>query len=342
MFASRRIFPDMDDDLFDVATGPSDEGIADDIQDRLARLNRTGATRTAALGGESEEREGRSRVAMIVTGSVAAIAVLVIGFTLMSRAGDAPVAAQPTTTVSAATIATPSTSLLPPPTEPVPIPATLAPVPPTEQLTVPATVIVEPPIDTTVAPAPVPVEAAPVVSAEYDPNNPTRWAVFTGGVIHLQGRVPDQATADEIAAKAAAVVGPGNVAVEYVIDPTAPRPPTAPLYVPDGVLFTQGSWNLSNSAKAVLDLGVTLMQLYPDVYFMIEGHTDDQGTDQENLRLSQNRVDAVYSYLIESGTDIARINTLAYGESNPIADNSTPEGRALNRRIEIEVSGLLG
>ncbi|MFN6120791.1 MAG: hypothetical protein ACK5CE_14340, partial [Actinomycetes bacterium] len=76
----------------------------------------------------------------------------------------------------------------------------------------------------------------------------------------LSGIVPDQATADEIRAAAAAVVGEQNVVVQYTIVPGAPRPSSAPLYVSDSVLFDRDSVEIDADAQAVLDLGVLLMQ----------------------------------------------------------------------------------
>lgn len=70
----------------------------------------------------------------------------------------------------------------------------------------------------------------------------------------------------------------------------------------------------------------------------LEGHTDNNGTEEYNMRLSKDRVEAVKKFLVVNGVDANRIKTSYYGESRPIADNSTREGRAKNRRVLISIS----
>ena len=69
------------------------------------------------------------------------------------------------------------------------------------------------------------------------------------------------------------------------------------------------------------------------------GHTDSIGSDKYNNRLSQRRADSVKAYLVSKGIEPNRIYTEGKGEKQPIADNKTREGRAKNRRVEIEVVG---
>ena len=66
---------------------------------------------------------------------------------------------------------------------------------------------------------------------------------------------------------------------------------------------------------------------------LIEGHTDAQGADAFNLRLSKRRADAVMKYLIDNGVPSSRLTSEGFGETQPVADNNTAEGRALNRRV---------
>jgi len=76
----------------------------------------------------------------------------------------------------------------------------------------------------------------------------------------------------------------------------------------------------------------------PNASISVEGHTDSQGDDAMNLNLSEQRAQAVVSYLVNNGVSGNRLSSIGYGETSPIGDNATPEGRAMNRRIEFTVS----
>ena len=87
---------------------------------------------------------------------------------------------------------------------------------------------------------------------------------------------------------------------------------------------------------AELKKALEFVKKYAGYKISIEGHTDSIGTDQYNQRLSERRAAAVREYLLKHGVaNGARIKSVGYGESKPIADNSTEEGRFQNRRVEI-------
>ena len=80
------------------------------------------------------------------------------------------------------------------------------------------------------------------------------------------------------------------------------------------------------------------MAQYPQTTTVVEGHTDSIGTDAYNQGLSERRANAVRDVLVNQyGVAAERVNAVGYGETRPVADNSTPEGRAINRRVEAEV-----
>ncbi|MCW5908037.1 MAG: OmpA family protein [Chitinophagales bacterium] len=81
-----------------------------------------------------------------------------------------------------------------------------------------------------------------------------------------------------------------------------------------------------------------LLMKKPTYGLRIEGHTDNVGTDEKNLILSQKRATAVKNYLIKRGVSAAKLEAFGYGESMPIADNDTPEGRQKNRRVEMKIT----
>jgi len=103
------------------------------------------------------------------------------------------------------------------------------------------------------------------------------------------------------------------------------------------ILFETGSANLSKESLALLDHLIEVVRRCREASIEVAGHTDSQGTPENNLDLSQRRAEAVTSYIGESGVDTTRISSAGYGETKPVASNDTPEGRAQNRRIEFVV-----
>ncbi|MBN1948148.1 MAG: OmpA family protein, partial [Candidatus Cloacimonetes bacterium] len=102
----------------------------------------------------------------------------------------------------------------------------------------------------------------------------------------------------------------------------------------EGVNFDTGSANLTAEARGILDKVVTALQDYPEVELEIQGHTDDRGSKEFNITLSENRAQSVRTYLVSKGITAERLKAKGYGPDKPIADNNTAEGRAMNRRIE--------
>ena len=104
------------------------------------------------------------------------------------------------------------------------------------------------------------------------------------------------------------------------------------------VIRMKGS-RLDNVAKAKLDEIAVKMQQNSQLKAVLTGHTDDSGSDKNNVRVGQKRADAVKAYLVkEHQIDESRIETKSAGESQPVSDNGTKEGREDNRRVEIELS----
>lgn len=84
----------------------------------------------------------------------------------------------------------------------------------------------------------------------------------------------------------------------------------------------------------LLDTVAQVLHDFPDITVEIQGHTDDRGRDEYNLRLSSERAEAVRQYLIQKGIDPSRMSARGYGETRPLASNRTAAGRARNRRVE--------
>ena len=101
--------------------------------------------------------------------------------------------------------------------------------------------------------------------------------------------------------------------------------------------FRVGSSELSPEATDLLDEAVEILLANPETRLRVEGHTDDVGSDEDNLALSEARAQAVVDYLVAGGVAEDRLVAVGFGETTPIADNSTADGRAMNRRIEFVV-----
>jgi outer membrane protein OmpA-like peptidoglycan-associated protein len=107
--------------------------------------------------------------------------------------------------------------------------------------------------------------------------------------------------------------------------------------VPSEVLFAFDSDALGDAAPAELDRVVESIREQPAARVTVEGHTDDVGTDEYNLGLSQQRAQAVATYLAQKGIAPERITARGYGKSRPAAANDGDEGRRKNRRVEIVI-----
>ena len=101
------------------------------------------------------------------------------------------------------------------------------------------------------------------------------------------------------------------------------------------VTFDFDQDELSPMAKMNLDQNLQRLYSQPNMRIVIKGHTDSTGAEDYNQKLSERRAQAVYDYLASRGVSGERMKTLGYGESQPVADNSTTQGRSLNRRAEI-------
>lgn len=85
---------------------------------------------------------------------------------------------------------------------------------------------------------------------------------------------------------------------------------------------------------------INILEEYPNMTIELSGHTDSKGSDKYNLKLSKQRAEAVYNYLVEKGIDEKRLTHKGFGANQPIADNSTDAGRAKNRRVEFKIISM--
>jgi outer membrane protein OmpA-like peptidoglycan-associated protein len=104
-----------------------------------------------------------------------------------------------------------------------------------------------------------------------------------------------------------------------------------------GIYFDTEQYNINSASEQTLQKLSGILKEYPDTNILVEGHTDSQGGDGYNLTLSKNRAQAVTNYLVNNGIQKNRLDTKWYGEAQPKYDNSTAEGRAKNRRVELAI-----
>jgi len=103
------------------------------------------------------------------------------------------------------------------------------------------------------------------------------------------------------------------------------------------ILFSIDSASLSAGSKGSLDEIASVLNEYPKTAIVVQGYTDSTGTEEHNQDLSERRAQAVKNYLVIRGVDEVRMSALGFGESSPIASNSTESGRRMNRRVDIMV-----
>ena len=144
-------------------------------------------------------------------------------------------------------------------------------------------------------------------------------------------------------APAAAAASPAPAPAAAPAAPVAPPLPPAPVsekvtFAADA-FFDVAKWNLKPEGKAKLDDLVSKMGGINLEVIIAVGHTDSDGSDAYNQKLSVRRSESVKAYLVSKGIEKNRVYTEGKGEKQPVADNKTKEGKKKNRRVEIEVVG---
>jgi outer membrane protein OmpA-like peptidoglycan-associated protein len=165
------------------------------------------------------------------------------------------------------------------------------------------------------------------------------------------GAVLGEGEADEILAGAAIGAGIGAGVGSYMDaqeEKLARIPGTSVEKVGDNmlqvrfdsdVLFDVDSSLLAADARRTLGEVAVVLNDFPKTAVVVQGFTDSSGSEEHNLDLSQRRAEAVRSYLADRGVDPGRMTALGYGEDHPVASNDTPEGRRMNRRVNVLIKG---
>ena len=109
------------------------------------------------------------------------------------------------------------------------------------------------------------------------------------------------------------------------------------LVMPGNITFVTAGHELNTDFHQVLDSVVLVLQEFDKTIIVVAGHTDSRGSESYNQGLSERRAQSVARYLLDKGVVEARIDAVGFGEQNPIADNGSEQGRALNRRVELSL-----
>ena len=161
------------------------------------------------------------------------------------------------------------------------------------------------------------------------------WDIGEGGSSSEQNPSHYIATVGDYTAVLTVTDSEGNrcqnsVSYEAVLIPTPEKP-----IVLHGVKFEFDRSRLTVKADSLLDLVAISLKKHPDVKVEVAGHCDWTGSEAYNQRLSIQRAEAVRDYLIRNGVKAENLTFTGYGETKPMADNKTDQGRALNRRVEL-------
>src|SRR5437868_9958176 len=122
------------------------------------------------------------------------------------------------------------------------------------------------------------------------------------------------------------------------VEVTRPAENEIAINLTNDILFDYNSFALRQESKATLQNLADNFRKYPEEQISVEGHTDAIGSHDSNQRLSEQRADGVRNYLVDQGVNGQRITSVGFGETRPKASNDTPEGRQLNRRVELHIT----
>lgn len=163
---------------------------------------------------------------------------------------------------------------------------------------------------------------------------------FDGARWWLRGKAEQQQSNDSILAAIAAL--PNGADWSVSLNVLAPlqvcQGKVAGIAAENAIVFKAGSAMLAPESTPVLDTLATDLEICPDTFVHVQGHTDSDGAEDVNLALSVARAEAVVTELIKRGVGEGRLYAEGYGESEPIASNDTKDGKRQNRRIAFEIT----
>ncbi|MGI9615759.1 MAG: OmpA family protein [Acidimicrobiales bacterium] len=175
-----------------------------------------------------------------------------------------------------------------------------------------------------------------------DPDAGGAQAVVESGRIVLRGPIADRETADLLAAEYASLDLAGIDVVDNLEIASDAPPPSGRVVLTDAILFAVGSSTLGATDQGLIDVLVAVALSEENSTMTIVGHTDSTGSPVANLKLSLERANTLRDVLVAAGVPIESLRVEGAGDTDPIGDNATAEGRSLNRRIEFELKPTVG
>jgi len=169
------------------------------------------------------------------------------------------------------------------------------------------------------------------VNSDLDPLQ----LIIADGQMVMTGTARSSEEAETMVAHASEVFATTEIIRDFVIDPSAPVPARG-VIVRKPVAFESGSADIRPEFEPILDACADVMLHNPSLVMTISGHTDATGSPDLNLELAEARAQAVVDYYTSKGLGGEKFAVAAVGEKDPLAENDTPEGRAANRRADLE------
>lgn len=165
--------------------------------------------------------------------------------------------------------------------------------------------------------------------------------LYQDNIMYLRGTVPSEEVGGDLQRRAEDILGAENVRNELVIDPSVPKVETVIVRLGNSVLFKSGDFDIPPESEPGFQLWAAFLASNPSVTLTVIGHADSRGTPESNQQLALQRAQVAAERITRNGIDVSRVTSVSRGADDPVAANDTREGRALNRRVEFAVTGLL-
>ncbi len=329
---------------------PSDDSRLDALVARATQV-------AVAKHSEVDEEPHRSRLIFI---SLAVLGIVAIGtsFAIASRDssdGSAPPAASPVVTLASVAQSPTAPTTPTAPTAATAATAVAMAAPSTTSVAPPARSALAPTVESTAPPAPESTTStvAPPTSADapgvltgppserLPGGQPWPSGLYQDDIMYLRGTVPSTEVSTDLQQRAEQILGADNVRNELIIDPSVPRVETVLVRLGNSVLFKSGDFDIPPESEPGFVLWAAFLQSNPSVTVTVIGHADSRGLPESNQQLALQRAQVAADRITRNGVDPSRVTAISRGADDPVAENDTREGRALNRRVEFAVTGLL-